>query len=148
AFLGHLHDLAGRAAQFAPRHQQLLDVAAALERLADGVAAAEQVLRFLKPALLHALRSCGRGVAELLVAPLLPGHAGLALLAIGTRGGVFAARGVAAGRTGGEAEAAALPFTALRLAPLRRPLAARRLTHRIRPVTCGARLLGAARLVR
>ena len=37
---------------------------------------------------------------------------------------------------------------ALRLVPLRRPLAARRLPDRVLPVACGARLLGPALLVR
>ncbi len=46
-FPGHAHDIARRAGKVALGHQQFFQRRAAFERLADGVAAHEQVLRWL-----------------------------------------------------------------------------------------------------
>ena len=106
AFLGHLHNLPGGAAELAPGHQKLFDVPAALEGLPDGIAAAEQILVGHHVRLgLHGgggLIGRGRGIAELVVAAFLAAAAGLALLVVGG-GGHVAAPFLVAGRVFGEA---------------------------------------------
>ena len=94
AFLGHLHNLPGGAAELAPGHQKLFDVPAALEGLPDGIAAAEQILVGYHVRLgLHGrggLIGRGCGIAELVVAAFLAAAAGLALLVVGGGGHVAA----------------------------------------------------------
>ena len=104
AFLGHLHDLPGGAAELAAGDQQLLDVASALERLPDGIAAAEQILvgHHVRLGLRGGggLIGSGRGVAELVVAAFLAAPAGLALLVVGSGSHVAAPFFIAGGVLG------------------------------------------------
>jgi hypothetical protein len=84
AFLGHLHDLTGRAAQFATGHQQLFDISAALEGLPDGVAAGEQVLVGYDVVLFTGSRIAvgNRGIVTVaVIAGFLMGPGGTAFLA-------------------------------------------------------------------
>ena len=71
AFLGHLHDLPGGTAQLATGHQQLLDIAAALEGLADGIAAGEQIL-------------VGHDIAFLASSGIAVGYRGIVAIAVVT----------------------------------------------------------------